>query len=92
MLVENCTTAHESPRMRHSDRCGHPVTAYQGRAREPRGLGDGGAFVEHTFDVDHLKTPKAEREAIIETLRGGGLRRRAIAVATGDDACDACPD
>ncbi|HEY3843151.1 MAG TPA: hypothetical protein VGL48_07850 [Acidimicrobiales bacterium] len=59
------------------------VEAHQGRAWEPLGLPDWEAFVAHTFDVDHVRIPKAERAAIVEALREGGLNVRAIAAATG---------
>ena len=83
VLVENIRTAFESAWRHYSVGCRLLVTTYQSRAWEPLGLADRGAFADHTFDVEHLNIPKAERKAIIETLRGGGPSVWAIAAATG---------
>jgi hypothetical protein len=67
----------------YGEGCAYLITAHEGRAWEALGLKDWAAFVRHTLDVEHLKIPKAERQAIVTVLSEGGLSVREIAAATG---------
>jgi hypothetical protein len=82
-LVQTIRTSFEAAWQHYSDGCAALVEAFQRRAWEPLGLPNWDAFVRHTLDVDHVKIPKAERQAIVEALSDGGLSVRQIAAATG---------
>lgn len=82
-LVSAIRSSFESAWEHYANGCALLVEAYQGRAWEPLGLPDWGAFVSHTLDVEHLKIPRAQRREIVQVLREGGLTVRAIAAATG---------
>jgi hypothetical protein len=82
-LVATIRSSFEAAWSHYADGCSALLEAYHGRAWEPLGLPDWAAFVTHTLDIEHLRIPKAQRQAIVRALRDGGLSMRAIATATG---------
>src|SRR5947199_508372 len=82
-LVDGIRASFEAAWQHYSDGCTLLVNAYRSEGWTPLGLEDWSAFVSHTLDIDHLKISRAERQAIVATLREGGLTVRAIATATG---------